>query len=495
MIQERAFRVEGMDCADCAQKIERAVAKLNGVDSAQVLLSSSKLVVKAASEDLNTGEIVKTVERLGYKIKPEEMNQSVSLYVEGMDCSDEETVIDKKLRSLAGILKFEVNLTSQKLDVFYNPAELSSQSIIKAIAETGMKARLSRPKTKPKSWWADMRVKLIAVSGIFTLIAFILEQTGTPREITRFIYGAAILAGSYFPAKMALASLRTRTLNIYTLLVVATIGAISLGFWDEAALLVLAYTWGAVMETYAAEKARGSLRLLMELVPREALVRKNGQEITLPTEEVQIEDTIIVRPGERIPLDGIILTGSSSVDQAPITGESIPVGKAPGDPVFAGSINQRGSLDIRVSKLSQDTTLSRIIRSVETAEAKKSSYQRFAEGFGKVYTPSMFLLALLVAIVPPLFFGQPFTPWFYRALVVLVVSCSCGLALSVPISVLAAVSNAARKGILIKGGSDLEAAGSIDAVVFDKTGTLTIGLPRVTDIIPVDSYTADNILA
>lgn len=486
MAKERVLKISGMDCADCAVKIESAVSKINGVVSAQVLLSSSELIFQPASEDFDTREVAKVVERLGYTVEPEEVTQSIALYVEGMDCADEATVVDKKLKSLAGVLSLELNVASQKLEVIYDPSRVSAEVIIKAIAETGMKARLVKPRSKAKPWWQDTRVKLIAISGIVILTAFVLERLGLTHEIARFIYGAAILVGGYFPAKMALAGLRTKTLNIYTLLLVATVGAIVLGFWDEAAILVFVYTWGAVMETYVTERARGSLRLLMELVPREALVKQNGQELTLPVEEIELGKTVIVRPGERVPLDGVVLTGSSSVDQAPITGESLPVSKSPGDTVFAGSINQRGSLEVRVTKLSQDTTLARIIQSVERAEAKKSSYQHFAERFGKVYTPAIFLLALFVATVP-LLLGQPFTPWSYRALVVLVVSCSCGLALSVPISVLAAVSHAARKGILIKGGADLEAAGRVDVVVFDKTGTLTIGLPRVTDVINLNS--------
>lgn len=485
MIGEKVFTVEGMDCADCALKIEKAVSKIKGVASAQVLLSSSKLIVKPAIDELQIGEIVKTVELLGYKVEPGKTAQSIALYIEGMDCADEVAVIEKKFKSLAGILSFEVNLASQKMGLTYDPSRLSSQDIIKSIAETGMKARLAKPKTKARAWWRDFRVKLIAASGILLLVAFVLERLGLDHNIARFIYGASILVGGYYPAKMALAGLRARTFNIYTLLVIATIGAIILDFWDEAATLVFVYTWGAILETYAMERARGSLRLLMELVPREALVKRNGQELTIPVEEVQVGETVIVRPGEKVPLDGIVVAGSSSLDQAPITGESIPVSKAPGDSVFAASINQRGSLEVKVSKLSQDTTLARIIHSVERSEAKKSSYQHFAERFGRIYTPIMFGVAVIVAVVPWLL-GQPFTPWFYRALVALVVSCSCGLALSVPISVLAAVSAAARKGVLIKGGADLEAAGSVDVVVFDKTGTLTIGLPRVTDVIALN---------
>ncbi|MEL7562625.1 heavy metal translocating P-type ATPase [Dehalogenimonas sp. 4OHTPN] len=493
MAIEQEFEIEGMDCAECAEKIEAAVSKIRGVASAQVLLSSSKLIVKPENGELQPGEVVKIVERLGYKIKPDKAAQSIALYVEGMDCADELAIIEKKFKNLPGLANFEVNLASQKVDVTYDPSRLSSQDIIKAIAETGMNARLAKTKARAKAWWQDFRVKLIAASGTLLLIAFILERIGLDHNIARFIYGASILVGGYFPAKMALAGLRARTLNIYTLLIFATIGAVGLGFWDEAAFLVFVYTWGAILETYATERARGSLKLLMELVPREALVKRDSQELALPVEEVRVGETVIVRPGERIPLDGTVMAGSSSVDQAPITGESIPVSKAPGDPVFAGSINQRGSLELKVSRLSQDTTLARIIHSVERSEAKKSSYQHFAERFSRIYTPAMFIVAIFVAVVPWLL-GQPFTPWFYRALVVLVVSCSCGLALSVPISVLASVSAAAKKGVLIKGGADLEAAGSVDAIVFDKTGTLTIGLPKVADLIALNG-SAPELLA
>ncbi|MEW6034532.1 MAG: cation-translocating P-type ATPase [Chloroflexota bacterium] len=417
-----------------------------------------------------------------------QMIRPVVLYVEGMDCADELRVVEKKLKGLAGVQHYQVNLANQRLEITHDPSRLTAQDIIRAIAETGMKARPERRQAESKPWWQDNRVRLIFLSGLLILAAFISERLGLGDMVERSLYGTAILAGGYFPARMALATLRARTLNIYTLLIVATAGALSLGFWGEAALLVFAYTWGAVMETYAAERARSSLKKLMELVPREALVRRGGEEVLLPVQEVEVGDVVIVRSGEKFPLDGTVMAGTSSVDQSPITGESIPVSKTPGDAVFAGSINQRGSLEVKATKLAQDTTLAKIVHMVERAGARKSSYQRFSEQFGRIYTPATFLLALAVAIVPPLL-GQPVTPWFYRALVVLVVSCSCGLALSVPMAVLTAVSNAATKGILVKGGADLEAAGTVDVVVFDKTGTLTTGLPRVTDVVPLHSPT------
>lgn len=233
--------------------------------------------------------------------------------------------------------------------------------------------------------------------------------------------------------------------------------------------------------------------MLMELAPKEALVKRNGKSSILPVEEVKVSDHIIIRPGEKIPLDGRVVKGYSSVDQAPITGESIPVEKKEGDEVFAGTLNQRGTLEVIVTKLAEETTLAKIVHSVEEAQARKSSYQRFGEKFGKYYTPSMFALAFAIATIPPFFMGD-FPYWFYRGLVVLVVSCSCGIALSIPVAVVAAIGNAARHGVLIKGGAYLEIAGKLKAVAFDKTGTITVGKPCITDIIPLGNLKEETIV-
>jgi len=310
----------------------------------------------------------------------------------------------------------------------------------------------------------------------------------------RLFYGIAVIVGGYYPAKMGLIALKTLTPNIRTLMVVGALGALILGLWGEAALLVLIYSLGDVLEAYATDRVRGAVRALMGLAPKDAAVRRNGEMITLAVEEIGIGDTIIVKPGERIPLDGEVISGNSSVDQAPITGESIPVSKMPGDEVLAGSINQRGSLEVRVSKPFQDTTLGRIIHYVEEAESRKSGYQRFGETFGRYYTPFMFVLAIVVMILPAIIFGN-FSGWFYRGLVVLVVSCSCGIALSIPVSVVAAIANAARHGVLIKGGVYLEIAGNVKAIAFDKTGSLTAGRPVVTDVIPFGGATEEAVLS
>ena len=466
--------------------------KIEGVESAEFNIATSQLKV-AGNGQIARQTIVQVVERIGYKVEEEDKAKAAVLHIEGMDCEDETTLIEKKMKSLKGLESFQVDLMSQTLRVRYDPGLLSVQEIIKSIAETGMKARLEREKVKGKAWWKDLRILSLFTCGVFTLIAFIFErlEVESPSII---LYAIAVAVGGYYPARMGLAALRTLTLNIRTLMVSAAIGAIILGLWEEAAMLVFIYALGDVLEAYAVDRARGALRALMELMPKEATVRRNEEELALPVEEVRLGETIIIRPGERIPLDGQVVSGSSAVDEAPITGEPIPVVKEKGGEVFAGTVNQRGMLEVKVTKLSQDTTLARIIHSVEEAQAKKSSFQRFGEAFGKIYTPAMFALALGVILIPVWFIGGPWSQWFYRGLVVLVVSCSCGIALSIPVAVVAAIGNAARNGILFKGGVHLEGAATIEAVAFDKTGTLTIGRPQVTDVVPIGDHGRNDIL-
>ncbi len=415
------------------------------------------------------------------------------LIIEGMDCQDEVTIIEKKLKSLSGIKNFEIYLATQGVKVVYDPSLISIQQIIKSVTETGLRASVARKARAKIAWWKEKRIIALLACGLFTITAFVLEKIGWKGVITIILHSTAIIVGGYYPAKMAFGALRTLTLNIRTLMVTWAIGAVTLGLWEEAATLVFIYLLGDILEIYTVSKSRGAIKMLMELAPKEALVRRNGKETVLPVEEVEISNVIIIRPGEKIPLDGKVLKGYSSVDQSPITGESIPVEKKEGDEVFAGTFNQRGVLEVAVTKLSKDTTLAKIIHLVEEAQARKSSYQRFGEKFGKYYTPSMFALAFAVAVVPPLLIGG-FSYWFYRGLVVLVVSCSCGIALSVPVAVVAAIGNAARHGVLIKGGIYLELAEKLKVIAFDKTGTITIGKPAVTDTIPMNNQREETIL-
>lgn len=419
------------------------------------------------------------------------------LLVKNLCCEGEAKLIRAALDSLKGINSYEINLMAQSVRVSYDPTVLSVKKVQDAISRAGLEARLKKEERlseKSGVWWKEPRILTLTVCGIIIAITLVMEHIfGLSTQKAVFLYGAATLIGGYYPAKMGLTALKTLTPNIRTLMVVGAIGAISLGLWEEAALLVLIYSLGDVLEAYATDRVRGAVRALMNLAPKEALVRRDGKEIALTLKDVKAGDILIVRPGERIPLDGRVLSGSSSVDQAPITGESIPVSKGAGDEVFAGSINQRGSIEVLVSKVFEDTTLGRIIHYVEEAEARRSSYQRFGDKFGRYYTPSMFALSLSVMLIPTVLIGN-FSEWFYRGLVVLVVSCSCGIALSIPVSVVAAIANAARHGVLIKGGAFIEAANNIKAIAFDKTGSLTKGKPVVTDIIPFGDMKEDTLL-
>ena len=419
------------------------------------------------------------------------------LYIKNLCCDGEAKLIRAEFDGLKGINSYDINLMTQSVRVSYNPTVLSEKEIQETIFRVGLEARLKteeKIKEKRGVWWKEPRILTLTVCGFIIAITLIMEHIfGFSSKKAVFLYGAATLIGGYYPAKMGLTALKTLTPNIRTLMVVGAIGAAALGLWEEAALLVLIYSLGDVLEAYATDRVRGAVRALMGLAPKEALVRRNNNEVVLTLEDIKAGDILIVRPGERIPLDGKVLSGSSSVDQAPITGESIPVSKGPGDEVFAGSINQRGSVEVMVTKVFEDTTLGRIIHYVEEAEVRKSSYQRFGDKFGRYYTPSMFALSLTVILIPSALFGD-FSEWFYRGLVVLVVSCSCGIALSIPVSVVAAIANAARHGVLIKGGAFIEAASNIRAIAFDKTGSLTRGRPVVTDIISFGDMREDMLL-
>lgn len=490
------FDVEGLDCAGCAATARKAAAAVKGVSKAEVSFETSKLFV-VAEEGFDPAAVISAVSKAGHPASLKKPAALLVLRVENMDCQDEVEVIEKKLQGLAGVSGHTVDLMARVLRVDYRPDAVSPQIIIRALAEAGMNASmLKEGEKKDLAWWLKNKQMLsLAVCGALMLGGFIGEWLGIPHGAVMVVYALAILVGAYYPAKMGFLALKTLTLNIRLLMVIGASGAVALGLWEEAVMLVFIYSLGDVLEAYAVDKARGAIKALTELAPKEALVRRDGAESVMPAAAVRVGDTVIVRPGEKIPVDGRITAGSSYIDQSSITGEPVPAEKKPGDEVYAGTINQKGSLEIRVAKKADETALAKIIHSVEDAQAKKSSYQRFAERFGKYYTPAMFFLGIGVGVVPPLFFGGDWNAYIYRGLVLFVVSCSCGLALSVPVAVVAAMANGARKGILFRGGAHLEVLREVKAVAFDKTGTLTVGRPSVTDILPFGGLSAAGALA
>jgi Cd2+/Zn2+-exporting ATPase len=332
------------------------------------------------------------------------------------------------------------------------------------------------------------------VLSLLTLDPTLLVLFGRTFALSTVLYLASVLFGAYHFARKGLYALKMLSLGINFLMSLAILGAIVIEEYVEAASLAFLFSLAELLEEFSVERARRSLRELIKLAPREARVRRNGEELLCPIEEIAVGEVCIVKPGERIALDGQVLSGSSFVNQAPITGESVPVEKRPGDEVFAGTINYDGYLEITVTKRAKDTTLARIIHLVEEAEAQKAPSERFVDRFARYYTPGVVLVALLIATVPAIFFGAAFSEWFSRALALLVIACPCALLISTPVSIISAITSAARHGVLIKGGVYLEELGQIQTIVFDKTGTLTTGQLTVTDIIPTDSISPTEVL-
>ena len=338
------------------------------------------------------------------------------------------------------------------------------------------------------------------VRGWFTAVAAALAVAGCaiglviePAWWVEALLIAAAVVGSVFPAQRAWQSIRRRALDINVLMVIAVAGALALGDWLEAASVVFLFAIAQWLEVRTLERARQAIRALIDLAPPEATVKRHGHEHRVKVDEIGVGEEIVIRPGDKVPLDGEILAGQSDVNEAPITGESLPIDKAPGQQVYAGTINGRGAIEIRVTRLRRDTRLARIIHLVEAAQAQRAPVQTFVDRFARVYTPAVIAVALAVALVPVVA-GGDVREWVYRALVLLVISCPCALVISTPVSIVAALAGAARAGVLIKGGAHLERLAGVKTVAFDKTGTLTRGEPQVVDIVALDGRTPREVL-
>jgi Cd2+/Zn2+-exporting ATPase len=425
-----------------------------------------------------------------------ELHAESTFKVEGMDCREEVALIERRFRTLAGVEAFSADVMGQRLHVKYDAARLSASAIAAAVADAGMRAWLEHEEPiASDEQGAGRRRLLLAASGAGLGAGLLFEMTGVgPSFAPAVLFTIAVAAGVPFTARKAWRAVQARTLDINVLMVIAAAGALAIGEWSEAAAVVFMFAVAQALEARTLERARTAVRALMDLTPAEALVRGAGGEHMVPVEQVAVGSVIVVKPGEKVPLDGDIVAGASAVNQAPVTGESLPIDKAAGDEVFAGTINGRGALDIKVTRLRRDTTLARIIHLVEQAQARRAPAQTFVERFARVYTPAVIALAAGIALVPPLAFGAEWQTWIYRSLVLLVVSCPCALVISTPVSIVAALSSAARKGVLIKGGVHLERAGTIRCIAFDKTGTLTHGRPEVVEVIPLNGTASGAIV-
>jgi len=461
--REVRYRIEGMDCANCALTLERGLAQIHGIDQVRVNFTTTLL---EASGNFTTEELVERVRILGYRAVDERSAES----------SDK---IGKVSEGSIGFLSY----------------------------------LLSESKTR-----------IALVGAVLLLLSLPLSfSTISVASVFRFVLHIAVvfLAGLPIAIKGVRSLIFARQVTIDLLMSIATLGAVFIGETGEAATVIVLFTVGEALEGYAAEKARRSLRSLLALKPERAIVLRpcmdctehlgregytggpcpfcGTHEIGLPVENVVLKDMVLVRPGERIPIDGLIIDGTSSINQSSVTGESVPVVKGPGENVFAGTLNGEAALEIEVTHLVQDSTISRIVKLVEEAQSRRAPIERFVDRFATWYTPVVVLIALLVAVVPPLFFNAPFLNqpdgtrgWLYRALAMLIVACPCALVISTPVSLVSALTSLARQGVLVKGGRFLDALARARIFAFDKTGTLTLGKPKVIQVQTMDCSTSDK---
>lgn len=416
---KKVFRVEGFSCANCAGKFERNVKEITGVQDAKVNFGASKISVYG---DATIEELEKAGAFENLKLIP-----------------------DKPVRH-EGNFKNESNEPTEVKVPFYK------------------------------------KHSTLLYAGLFIVFGYLSQFiNGEANLITSLLFITSIVIGGYSLFKVGFQNLRRLDFDMKTLMTVAVLGAAFIGEWAEASIVVILFAISETLERYSMDKARQSIRSLMDIAPKEALVRRNGQELMIHVEKITVGDIMIVKPGQKIAMDGVVVNGYSSVNQAAITGESVPVGKSVDDEVFAGTLNEEGLLEVKITKLVEDTTISKIIELVEEAQDERAPSQAFVDKFAKYYTPIIMVIAGLVAVVPPLLFNGSWETWVYQGLSVLVVGCPCALVISTPISIVSAIGNAAKKGVLIKGGVYLEEMGTLKAIAFDKTGTLTKGAPVVTD--------------
>lgn len=398
------------------------------------------------------------------------------------------------MKRLDGVLDADVNFGASKITVY-------GHTSVKELEGAGAFENL-RVMPEKGSQEPEEKVPLfkqhasLLVSFLFLLMGYAsLMVNGEEDSSTIIAFVAAIVIGGYGLFRTGVKNLLRLEFDMRTLMTVAIIGAALIGEWSEGAVVVILFAISEALEKYSMDKARRSIRTLMDIAPKEALVRRNGNEMMIDVDAIEVNDIMIVKPGQKIAMDGVVVKGSSSVNQAAITGESVPGEKNIGDEVFAGTLNEEGLLEVRVTKQVDDTTIAKIIHLVEEAQTEKAPSQAFVDRFAKYYTPVIILAAFLVAIVPPLLMGSSWSEWIYQGLAVLVVGCPCALVISTPVSIVTAIGNAARNGVLIKGGIHLEEMGAIKAIAFDKTGTLTQGVPEATDFEVVEHGDENRLLA
>ncbi len=484
---QAVYRIENMDCPTEEALIRSKLAGLAGVAGLEFNLMQRTLAVRHELPSLSPVEqALKAIGMQAVRMDQASAEQTTKLSIAKMDCPTEETLIRNKLGTVAGVTGLDFNLMQRTLSVRH--ANQVLPDVLVALQALGFEAQVmdtaeAAPSvsslTTPTNWW-PLGISLVTASAAEAVYWL---HNGNHWSVVVLAL-VAIFTGGLSTYKKGWIALKNRNLNMNALMSIAVTGAMLIGHWPEAAMVMVLFALAEVIEAKSLDRARNAIAGLLDLAPERATVQQpDGSWREVDAKQVAIGSRVRVRPGERIALDGEVVEGRSTVNQAPITGESLPVDKGLGDPVFAGSLNESGSFEYRVTALANNSTLARIIHAVEAAQGSRAPTQRFVDQFARWYTPAVFALAVVVALVPPLFVGAAWLDWIYRALVLLVIACPCALVISTPVSIVSGLAAAARHGILIKGGVYLEEGRKLRWLALDKTGTITHGKPAQTDFV------------
>ena len=493
--QQSRYRVDGMDCASCASKIDTAVRRLPGVEDVNVSVSAATMTVRHRRDATLTSEIERKVGGLGYKVTPmvPARDADAPLADHDRDHEHQRSGADHDHdHDHAGHDHDHAahdHGAHDHTDHNHAGHEHSGPNPDRGEITSSLHGHDHGPTTG--QWWRSRKGRSAIICGLTLGVAWGIGEFLLP-EFKAWIFTAAMLVGLLPIARRAgMAALSGTPFSIEMLMTIAAVGAVVIGASEEAATVVFLFLVGELLEGVAAGKARASIQSLTNLVPKRALLEENGETHEIPAERLAVGAIVRVRPGERIPADGIILSGESAIDEAPVTGESVPVRKGVDSAVFAGTVNGDAALRIRVTAAAADNTIARVVKLVEEAQESKAPTERFIDRFSRYYTPGVVVVAAIIAVVPPLLFGGLWTEWIYKGLAILLIGCPCALVISTPAAIAASLSAGARRGLLLKGGAVLENIGKITAVALDKTGTLTLGKPQVTDVISFSSTEAD----
>lgn len=492
---EKSFQVGGVDCPFCATEVKKELSKLDGIISTNVDVESSKISVKIKSYQTSIKDVEKKLSQLGLQIHKEGSKQTSIFYVEGMDCANEERVIREVLKDLEGIEDIKFDLINQRLIVIHKIAE---GRIIQTLKSIGFNAEIFHNKLHLKS--AQQKRKtyqtlFLVISTFLVFTGMVAEYFELPSYIPIILFSFSILSGGYKIVQKAFLSLRKSIIDINVLMSIAVLGALIIGKYAEAAVVMLLYAISLKLESFSIDKAKSSINKLIALIPEYTFVKRGNDFVEIPTEEVSIGDQVLIKPGEKIPVDGVVIEGSSVVNQSPITGESKLIAKVKGDYCYAGTINQKGTLLIETTSTYRDSHFSKILSLLEEATSNsKSNLQRVVDVFASYYTPIVVLLAGIIFFYSYFVNQLDIYSSIYKGLILLVISCPCALVISTPVAILSALARATKFGALFKGGIFLENLHRIDAVAFDKTGTLTEGNLKVERIIPLYQISEDELV-